>query len=150
VQFPKSIQLKQQFWDAQFTLDPVASPTNWVHNVPTRWSSDQQMAERALKHREALDVLFTKVRKQWEHTGSKESENPDLLQYQLTDQEWRVVAALQLVLKPFTIGNRQLQGNPATSHSRATTGRFDEYYPVIEVLLDHLERTLRHNLIEQY
>jgi hypothetical protein len=52
-----------------------------------------------------------------------------------------MIAALQLVLKPFTIENRQLQGKSATSHSRATNKRSDEYYPVVEVLLDHLERT---------
>jgi hypothetical protein len=42
-------------------------------------------------------------------------------------------------LRQFAIASRQLQGDPATDDNRQTLGRFDEYLPVVEFLLDHLE-----------
>jgi hypothetical protein len=59
-----------------------------------------------------------------------------------------VVAVLQRILKQFAISSKQLQGNPASTHTRSTCGRFDEYFPVIEVLLDLLERAVEGHIIE--
>jgi hypothetical protein len=46
---------------------------------------------------------------------------------------------MQQVLSPIKISSMQLQGN-GLSGQRSTSGGFDEYFPVIETLLDHLER----------
>jgi hypothetical protein len=116
--------------------------------VPTRWSSDQQMAERALKHRQALINLFNTLEEQWKSDGLIKSRKPEILRYKLADQEWRIIEALQQILKPFTIASRQLQGNPAKRHNRATKGRFDEHYPVTEVLLNHLKRAVNGEVLE--
>jgi hypothetical protein len=58
------------------------------------------------------------------------------------------MAVLQQILKQFAISSRQLQGNPASTYSRSTCGRFDEYFPVIEVLLDLLERAVKGQIVE--
>jgi hypothetical protein len=59
-----------------------------------------------------------------------------------------MVAVLQRILKQFAIFSKQLQGNQALTYSRPTCGRFDEYFPVIEVLLGLLERAVEGHIIE--
>jgi hypothetical protein len=58
------------------------------------------------------------------------------------------MAVLQRILKQFAISSKQLQGNPASTHTRSICGRFDEYFPVVEVLLDLLERAVEGHIIE--
>jgi hypothetical protein len=44
---------------------------------------------------------------------------------------------LQQILKQFAIATDRLQDDPFTSSQ--TTGRFNEFLPTVELLLDHLE-----------
>jgi hypothetical protein len=148
VLFRRSSQLKQAFLKAQKEVNPHQTPRAWVHNVATRWSSDFAMAERALELQPALSKLFANVHQAWVTEGSILAQRPEILNYQLTTPEWRVVAVLQRILKQFAISSKQLQGNPASTHTRSTCGRFDEYFPVIEVLLDLLERAVEGHIIE--
>jgi hypothetical protein len=57
--------------------------------------------------------------------------------------EWRVIEVLQQVLKYFDVTYKQFQGDLVAAHDRLTCGRFDEYYPVIELLLNHLENAIQ-------
>jgi hypothetical protein len=140
VYFRQSSQLQQAFRDAQ---QPCKTPLAWVHNVATRWSSDYAMATRALTLRGPLTRLFADIEAQG--AGSRWS---DFLAHKLEPEEWRVIAILQQVLKHFDVTCKQLQGNPASTHYRSTCGRFDEYYPVIETLLNHLENAVQGFIIE--
>jgi hypothetical protein len=49
----------------------------------------------------------------------------------------------------FSIASSQLQGDPAVSHNRQTHGRFDEYFPIIEIRLDHLETAVQGSIVEE-
>ena len=51
-------------------------------------------------------------------------------------------------LKPFKIASKQLQGNGITG-KRSTSGGFDEYLPVVEMLLDHFETDLKGTIYEE-
>jgi hypothetical protein len=42
-------------------------------------------------------------------------------------------------LRQFAIASQQLQGDPAINYNLQILGRFDEYFLVVEFLLDHLE-----------
>jgi hypothetical protein len=64
VLFRKSSTLKHQFLAAQREVNPDQEPKAWVHNVATRWSSDNAMAERALELRRALGRLFVNIEEQ--------------------------------------------------------------------------------------
>jgi hypothetical protein len=48
VLFRKSSTLKHQFLAAQREVNPDQEPKAWVHNVATRWFSDNAIAKRAL------------------------------------------------------------------------------------------------------
>ena len=50
-------------------------------------------------------------------------------------------------LKPFKIASKQLQGNGIMG-KRSTSGGFDEYLPVVEMLLDHFETDLKGTIYE--
>jgi hypothetical protein len=95
------------------------------------------MAERALILRRALQRLFIDVEEQWLHRGSVASQRQEILAYKLIASEWQIITALQHILKQFAIATDQLQGDPSTKSPN--TGRFDEYLPTVELLLDHLE-----------
>jgi hypothetical protein len=64
VLFRKFSTLKHQFLAAQREVNPDQGPKAWVHNVATRWSSNNTMAERALELRRALGRLFVNIEKQ--------------------------------------------------------------------------------------
>ena len=51
-------------------------------------------------------------------------------------------------LKPFKIASKQLQGNGIMG-KRSTSGGFDEYLPVVEMLLDHFETDLKGTIYEE-
>lgn len=55
---------------------------------------------------------------------------------------------MQKILQPFKIASRQLQGE-GVSGRRSTSGGFDEYFQVIEMLLDHLELAVQGVIIEE-
>ncbi|KAH6698266.1 hypothetical protein BKA61DRAFT_647363 [Leptodontidium sp. MPI-SDFR-AT-0119] len=52
------------------------------------------------------------------------------------------VAAFQKILQPFEVASKQLQGE-GIAGKRSTLGGFDEYFPVVEMLLDHLSWPLK-------
>jgi hypothetical protein len=106
------------------------------------------MAERALELQPAFSKLFANIHQALVTEGSILAQKPEILNYQLTTPEWRMMAVLQQILKQFAISSKQLQGNPASTHTRSTCRRFDEYFPVIEVLLDLLERAVEGHIIE--
>jgi hypothetical protein len=122
------------------------TPLRWVHNVATRWQSDFDMAERALEKRTALTRLYSLVKERWEKNGGKAADRPVILDEELTPAEWDAVTAFQHLLKPFKIATLQLQGDGLQPRSRSTTGGLDEYFEVIEYLLDHLEEALQGRL----
>jgi hypothetical protein len=64
VLFRKSSTLKHQFLAAQREVNPDQEPKAWVHNVATRWSSDNAMTKRALELRRALSRLFVNIEEQ--------------------------------------------------------------------------------------
>jgi hypothetical protein len=88
------------------------------------------------------------VEDRWVSQGGKEQDRPPLLKEQLSLDEWKVVIALQKILQPFKIASKQLQGE-GIAGKRSTSGGFDEYFPVIEMLLDHLELAVQGVLIEE-
>jgi hypothetical protein len=101
------------------------------------------MATRALELRGPLTRLFADIEAQ--SAGSRWSH---FLANKLEPEEWRVITALQQVLKHFNATCKQLKGDPASTHSRSTCGSFDKYYPVIETLLGHLENAVQGFIIE--
>jgi hypothetical protein len=145
----KSSQLKEQLFRAQRQLNPNQKPRAWVHNVDTRWSSSHDMIKRALELKPALNLFFINVEDQWVRSGEKFEDAPEVLTYQLTKEEWLVVASLQKILHQFAVSSKQLQGDISTHHLRSTTGGFDEYFPVVELLLDHLERAMEGYIIDE-
>jgi hypothetical protein len=73
---------------------------------------------------------------------------PGFLANKLEPGEWRIIEVLQQVLKHFDVTCKQLQGDPVAAHDRSTCGRFNEYYPVIELLLNHPENAVQGFIIE--
>jgi hypothetical protein len=101
------------------------------------------MATRAPELRIPLTRLFADIEAQG--VGGKWS---DFLSNRLKPEEWQVITALQRVLKHFDITCKQLQRDPASTHFRSTCGKFDEYYPVIETLFNHLENAVQGFIIK--
>ncbi|OAQ57268.1 ribonuclease H-like protein [Purpureocillium lilacinum] len=106
------------------------------------------MASRALLKRAALNRMFSIVEDSWVSKGGKEQDKPPILKEQLSIDEWKVVTALQRILQPFKVASKQLQGE-GIAGKRSTSGGFDEYFPVIEMLLDHLELAVQGVIIEE-
>ena len=106
------------------------------------------MASRALRLREALAQWFNDVESQWVKKGSKPSERPSVLDDRLSPSDWQVVTAIEKILAPFEVASKQLQGD-GIAGERSTSGSFDEYFPVIEMLLDHLEDAIRGIVYEE-
>jgi hypothetical protein len=142
VHLRQSSQLQQAFRDSQ---QPCNATLAWVHNVATRWSSDYAMATRALQLRGPLTRLFADIESQGTAAAIRW---PGFLANKLEPGEWRVIEVLQQVLKHFDVTCKQLQGDPAAAYNRSTCGRFDEYYPVIVLLLNHLENAVQGFIIE--
>lgn len=142
----RSSQIQEEFFRAQTSIDPNITPATWVHNVCTRWQSDEAMAARALEKRQAINRMFQTIEDNWTSRGAIVAEYPRILDERLSHQEWHVVAAFQRILHPFKVASNQLQGNGIAGR-RSTSGGFDEYFPVIEVLLDHLELAVRGKLV---
>ncbi|KAM3537512.1 hypothetical protein ARSEF1564_009566 [Beauveria bassiana] len=133
LQLRASPQLYEQFLQSQRKESGKSSTLHWVFNNATRWDSDKRMMERALILRPALNTFFN---------------NPVVLEYRLSPYDWKVVEILVKLLEPFEVATKQLQGSgmPGT---RSTCGSFDEYFPVIEILLDHLESAIEGTVYEE-
>ncbi|KAM4060829.1 ribonuclease H-like protein [Hirsutella rhossiliensis] len=121
---------------------------HWAFNNATRWNSDMRMMERALRLRPALNTFFNDVQNRWETEGLCDRTKPAVLQYRLSAYDWKVIGVLVKLLKPFEIANKQLQGSGVPG-GRSTCGSFDEYFPVFEILLDHLESAIEGTIFEE-
>jgi len=106
------------------------------------------MASRALHLREALAQWFNDVESQWFKNGSKPSERPSVLDDRLSPSDWQVITAIEKILTPFEIASKQLQGD-GIAGKRSTSGSFDEYFSVIEMLMDHLEDAINGTVYEE-
>ncbi|KAK8912300.1 putative AC9 transposase [Metarhizium anisopliae] len=85
-----------------------------------------------------LNRMFSIVEERWISQGGKEQDKPAILKEKLSLEEWKVVAAVQKILQPCKVASRQLQGE-GIAGKRSTSGGFNEYFQVVEMLLDHLE-----------
>ncbi|PNP43224.1 hypothetical protein TGAMA5MH_04934 [Trichoderma gamsii] len=106
------------------------------------------MALRALWTRPALNRMLSIIEERWISQGGKEQDRPAILKEKLSLEEWKVVAAVQKILQLFKVASKQLQG-AGISGKRSTSGGFDEYFQVIEMLLDHLELAIQGVVIEE-
>lgn len=118
-------------------LDPKRT-REWIQNVATRWSSDRDMISHALAHREAVNQFIVDVEREWEENGAKPKKRPCMIDDKLSAQDWKLISVYELILEPFAIVTKQLQG-VGTPGTRSTSGGFWEYFPTFEMLLDHLE-----------
>lgn len=143
-----SSQLLVDFQEAQRQIAPSDPALAWVQNVCTRWQSDEAMASRALLKRSALNRMLSIVEERWVNQGGKEQDRPAILRERLSIEEWKVVAVIQKVLQPFKVASKQLQGEGIAGR-RSTSGGFDEYFQVVEMLLDHLELAVQGLGIEE-
>jgi hypothetical protein len=106
------------------------------------------MMERALRLRPALNTFFNDVQNRWEAKGACENAKPAVLQYRLSGYDWKIIEMLVKLLKPFEVATKQLQGSGVPG-VRSTCGSFDEYFPVFEMLLDHLESAIEGTIYEE-
>ncbi|OAQ58072.1 hypothetical protein VFPPC_11385 [Pochonia chlamydosporia 170] len=83
-----------------------------------------------------------------ETESASENTRPAVLQYRLSAYDWKVIEILVKLLKPFEIATKQLQGSGIPG-ARSTCGSFDEYFPVFEILLDHLESAIEGTILEE-
>ncbi|KAF5120896.1 putative AC9 transposase [Metarhizium anisopliae] len=143
-----SSQLLEDFYEAQRQTTPDEPIPTWVQNVCTRWQSDEAMASRALLKRTGLNRMFSIVEERWISQGGKEQDKPAILKEKLSLEEWKVVAAVQKILQPCKVASRQLQGE-GIAGKRSTSGGFNEYFQVVEMLLDHLELAVQLVIIEE-
>lgn len=143
-----SSQVQEEYFRAQKEVDPASNALSWIHNVCTRWQSDEAMMERALQKRQALNRMLQNIEDNWTSGGAKTAEKPRILDERLSHQEWHVVGAFHKILQPFKIASKQLQGK-GISGERSTSGGFDEYFPVVEMLLDHLETAVKGTIYEE-
>ncbi|OWT43206.1 hypothetical protein VFPPC_18521 [Pochonia chlamydosporia 170] len=121
LQLRASPQLYEQFRQSQRKESGKESTLHWVFNNATRWDSDMRMMERALL-RPVLNTFFNDVQNRWETESASENTKPAVLQYRLS------------------------AGIPG---ARSTCGSFDEYFPVFEILLDHLESAIEGTILEE-
>jgi hypothetical protein len=148
VQLRASPQLYEQFLQSQRKESGKESTLHWVFNNATRWDSDLRMMERALRLRPALNTFFSDLQNSWETEGACANMKPAVLQYRLSTYDWKVIEVLVKLMKPFEVANKQLQGNGSPG-VRSTCGGFDEYFPVFEILLDHLESAIEGTIYEE-
>jgi hypothetical protein len=97
------------------------------------------MATRALQLRGPLTRLFADIK--FQDAGAA-TRWPGFLANKLKPGEWRVIEVLQQILKHFDATCKQFQGNSVSAYNRSTYGRFNEYYPVIKLLFNHLENAV--------
>ncbi|KJZ68971.1 hypothetical protein HIM_09781 [Hirsutella minnesotensis 3608] len=143
-----SSQLVEDFQEAQRQTAPAEPVLSWVQNVCSRWQSDEAMASRALLKRSALNRMISIIEERWINQGGKKQDKPAILKERLSLEEWKVVSALQKILQPFRVASKQLQGEGIPGN-RSTSGGFDEYFQVVEMLLDHLELAVQGVIIEE-
>ncbi|KAI8417250.1 hypothetical protein FOFC_03563 [Fusarium oxysporum] len=143
-----SSQLLEDFYEAQRQTAPTEPVLAWIQNVCTRWQSDEAMASRALLKRSALNRMLSIIEERWISQGGKEQDRSAILKETLSLEEWKVIAAVQKILQPFKVASKQLQGE-GIAGKRSTSGGFDEYFQVVEMLLDHLELAVQGVLIEE-
>jgi len=141
-------QLLEDFYEAQRQTAPTEPVLAWVQNVCTRWQSDEAMASRALLKRSAVNRMLSIIEERWVSQGGKEQDRPAILKENLSLEEWKVVATVQKILQPFKVASKQLQGE-GISGKRSISGGFDEYFQVVEMLLDHLELAVQGVIIEE-
>ncbi|KAM4067485.1 ribonuclease H-like protein [Hirsutella rhossiliensis] len=144
----RNTQLYEQFLQSQRKESGHGTTLHWAFNNATRWNSDMRMMERALRLRPALNTFFNDVQNRWETEGLCDRTKPAVLQYRLSAYDWKVIGVLVKLLKPFEIANKQLQGSGVPG-GRSTCGSFDEYFPVFEILLDHLESAIEGTIFEE-
>jgi hypothetical protein len=89
-----------------------------------------------------LGRLFINIEDQWVNSGSNPAQVPEILSYKLTSSEWLIITSLKRILQQFAMATDQLQADSATGQDKSSLGRFDEYLPVVEFLLDHLETAI--------
>ncbi|XP_044723732.1 Ribonuclease H-like protein [Hirsutella rhossiliensis] len=128
----RNTQLYEQFLQSQRKESGHGTTLHWAFNNATRWNSDMRMMERALRLRPALNTFFNDVSEP----------------YRLSAYDWKVIEVLVKLLKPFEISTKQLQGSGVPG-GRSTCGSFDEYFPVFEILLDHLESAIEGTIFEE-
>jgi hypothetical protein len=143
-----SSQLLEDFHEAQRQTAPDEPVLTWVQNVCTRWQSDEAMASRALLKRSALNRMFSIIEERWISHGGREQDRPVILKEKLSLEDWKVVSVFQKILQPFKVASKQLQG-AGIPCQRSTSGGFDEYFQVVEMLLDHLELAVQGVVIEE-
>ncbi|KAL6405381.1 hAT family dimerization domain protein [Ilyonectria robusta] len=148
IQLRASPQLYEQFLQSQRKESGNESTLHWVYNNATRWDSDMRMMERALLLRPALNTFFNDVQNQWETEGACGKMKPAVLRHRLSAYDWKVIEILVKLLKPFAVATKQLQGSGVPGE-RSTCGSFDVYFPVFEILLDHLEGAIEGTIHEE-
>ncbi|KFA77097.1 hypothetical protein S40288_09729, partial [Stachybotrys chartarum IBT 40288] len=84
----------------------------------------------------------------WEIEGACVTTKPAVLQYRLSAYDWKVIKILIKLLKPFEVATNQLQGSGVPG-TKSTCGNFDEYFPVFEMLLDHLENAIEGTIFDE-
>ncbi|KAK8120478.1 Ribonuclease H-like protein [Apiospora kogelbergensis] len=135
----RSSQLKMALEKAQLDIDPDHEPLSWIQNVPTRWESDEAMFERALKLKYPLQRMLFDIERDWSDSGGLDVDKPAILKEALSNIEWKQVESLQKLLHPFKVASKQLQGQGIAMSAKKSSGALHEYFPQIELLLDHLE-----------
>lgn len=92
--------------------------------------------------------MFSIIEERWVSQGGREQDRPVILKEKLSLEDWKVVAVIQKILQPFKVASKQLQGAGIPSQ-RSTSGGFDEYFQVVEMLLDYLELAVQVVVIEE-
>ncbi|KAM0670894.1 hypothetical protein ACQRIU_001289 [Beauveria bassiana] len=131
-------------WTSKSCTSFLGTNTQFVD----RWDSDKRMMVRALTLRPVLNTFFNDVQNRWERESGSERTKSVVLEYRLSPYGWKVVEILVKLLKPFEVATKELQssGMPGT---RFTCGSLDEYFPVIKILLDHLENAIEGTVYEE-
>lgn len=107
------------------------------------------MADLALKKQVALNRLHNMVEERWQREdGGRLAKRPAILDERLSSDDWKVVAAIHRLLKPFKLTTLQLQGDGRKGF-RPISGGFDDYFPAFEHLLDHLEEAKKGIIYEE-
>ncbi|KAJ3455467.1 hypothetical protein MRS44_016949 [Fusarium solani] len=63
-------------------------------------------------------------------------------------QDWEIIKTFDLILEPFEVVTKQLQGS-SQPDKRSTTGAFHEYLLCFELLLDHLEEAIQGRVLKE-
>ncbi|GKU17438.1 unnamed protein product, partial [Fusarium langsethiae] len=129
-------------------------PFGKLHNIGIALRTSSQLledfyeAQRQTAPTETVLAMLSIIEERWVSQGGKEKDRPAILKEKLSLEEWKVVVAVQKILQPFKVASKQLQGE-GISGKRSTSGGFDEYFQVVEMLLDHLELAVQGVIIEE-